>query len=437
VNNEKPAISEFLMTDIIIMKRDKVERIVYDPIHGHYTLPKDLWQFIDNPVYQRLRDLKQLGTTCFVFPGGNHSRFEHCLGVGYLSRKFIKSISKKQPELEVSQIDIRNLTLAGLTHDLGHGPFSHIFDSDIVPALCIPNWTHEQASVNLLEYMIDRFNIDIDRSDILKVNNMILGDGSGFLYQIVNNKLNSIDVDKFDYIERDCHCLGFREFPFDTQRMMKRSLVINDTICFNEKIVHSIYSLFSSRFNLFQQCYSHRVGQAIGLMIRDALVEAREGIDLVNRIERPELYYRLNDSVLNEISATNSPQLAKARKIIEDIQMRRIYKQAGQIIVSKDTPYDHINEEKIAGYGNGIRPEDVIVKKFTLTYGNPADQVWFYDDFGEKHLIPRGEVSSLIPANYCDRFLRVFAKDAEKLEETEKAFKRLCKKEMVKENKIN
>jgi HD superfamily phosphohydrolase len=412
------------------MKREKGERIVYDPIHGHYSLPRELWQFIDNPVYQRLRDLKQLGTTCFVFPGGNHSRFEHCLGVGHLSRKFIKSLAKRQPELEILNSDIRNLTLAGLLHDLGHGPFSHIFDTDVVPALGIFGWSHEQASVDLLKFMVDQFRIDIEENDLNRVCDMILGDGQGYLYQIVNNKLNSIDVDKFDYIERDCHCLGFREFPFDTQRMMKRSLVINDTICFDEKVVHSIYSLFSSRFNLFQQCYSHRVGQAIGLMIRDALVAAKEPLDLVNRIETPSLYYKLTDTVIDEISSSTNPEMEKAQKIINDIKSRKIYRQAGQIIFSKDTPHDHINEEKIAGFSSGLRPEDLIVKKFKLTYGNPADQVWFYDEFSQMHLIPREKVSSLIPANYCDRFLRVFVKEESKLEDAKNAFKAFCKKEM-------
>lgn len=414
------------------MKRDSSERIVYDPIHSHYTLPKELWQFIDTPVYQRLRNLKQLGTTSYVFPAGNHSRFEHCLGVGYLARKYIKALKKRQPHLEITDDDVRNVTLAGLTHDLGHGPFSHIFDRDVIPALGITNWTHEQASVDLLDYMVDKFSLDLDTEDLTKVSNMILGTGQGFMYQIVNNKLNSIDVDKFDYIERDCHCLGFREFPFDIERMMKRSLVINDTICFDAKVVHSIYSLFQSRFTLFQQCYSHRVGQAIGLMIRDALVEAKEHIGLIERILVPEEYYKLTDYVLQEISFSENPALAKSKEILQNIQSRKLYKQAGQLIFDQNNPHEHITEERIAGYsseGNEIRPEDLIVKKFKLTYGNPADQVWFFNENYEMELIPREKVSSLIPANYCDRFVRVFVKDPSKVDFAKKAFAAFCKKE--------
>ena len=72
----------------------------------------------------------------------------------------------------------------------------------------------------------------------------------------------------------------------------------------------------------------------------------------------------------------------------------------------------------------------MIVKKFKLTYGNPADRVWFYDEFSRMHLIPREKVSNLIPANYCDKFLRVFVKEDSKLEDAKNAFKAFCKKEM-------
>lgn len=404
------------------MSLGKQDRSVYDPIHGHYSLPRELWQFIDTPIYQRLRDLKQLGTTSYVFPGGNHSRFEHCLGVGHLSRKYIRSLKKKQPDLDIKNEDIRNVTLAGLMHDLGHGPFSHIFDSDVVPALGITGWSHEQASVDLLRYMTDTYSLDLESENMNKVCDMILGEGTGFMYQIVNNKLNSIDVDKFDYIERDCHCLGFREFPFDTQRMMKRSMVLQNTICFDEKIVHSIYSLFQSRFNLFQQCYSHRVGQAIGLMIKDVLVEAKEHINLIERIQDPSQYFRLTDYVLSEIFNSTDPALGKAKEIIENIHKRKLYTQAGQLIFSQEKPHQHITPEKIASYAQNLTPDDIVVKEFKLTYGNPADQVWFYNELQEMRRIPREKVSSLLPAGYCDRFIRVFAKTTDKLEAAKKAF---------------
>ena len=240
-------------------------------------------------------------------------------------------------------------------------------------------------------------------------------------------------TDKFDYIERDCHCLGFREFPFDTERMMKRSMVLNNTICFDEKVVHSIYSLFQSRFNLFQQCYSHRVSQAIGLMIRDALVEANEHMNLVNRIQEPSEYYKLTDSIIYEIINSSKPELKKSKEILNQIQSRKLYTQAGQFIFNHNRPYCNITSERIAGYNTSdlqLKPDDLIVKEFKLTYGNPADQVLFYNEYLEVDRIPREKVSTLIPANYCDKFVRVFVKNPQKLDAAKNAFKLFTKKEL-------
>ena len=103
-------------------------RTIYDVVHGHIILDKYVWDFIDTPEFQRLRNLKQLGNTHYIFPSATHSRFEHSIGVAYLSNKLINHLSSE------SNFE-KTITLAGLCHDLGHGPFSHLFDRGVLKTL--------------------------------------------------------------------------------------------------------------------------------------------------------------------------------------------------------------------------------------------------------------------------------------------------------------
>jgi HD superfamily phosphohydrolase len=99
-----------------------------DSIHGYINLSSLQLSLVDTPQFQRLRQLKQVGTCYFVYPGASHNRFEHSLGVSHLAGELIDRLDKDQPDLEINERDKQNLRVAGLCHDLGHGPFSHVFD---------------------------------------------------------------------------------------------------------------------------------------------------------------------------------------------------------------------------------------------------------------------------------------------------------------------
>lgn len=115
----QPAKHNFLSTEPGKFK------VVADPIHQTIPLDDQVVKMIDTPEFQRLRDLKQLGTTCFVFPGASHNRFEHSIGVSHVSRQFIDHLHFEQPELGITDNERMYVRIAGLCHDLGHGPFSH------------------------------------------------------------------------------------------------------------------------------------------------------------------------------------------------------------------------------------------------------------------------------------------------------------------------
>lgn len=408
-------------------------RRTLDSIHGLIEFPVKIWDVIDTPVYQRLRRIKQLGTAHYVFMTASHSRFEHCLGTGHVAKKYVEHFQNTQRELGITSRDVLNVTLAGILHDLGHGPFSHLFDNEIVPALGITQeqWTHEQASVQLFEYIVDKYSLDFDEYDKRQISDMILGsETKGFLYQIVNNKQTSLDVDKFDYLRRDAANVGYSGVPFDYNRLLLNSKVIGNVICYNKKIVHTVYSVFQDRFSLFQQVYSHKVGQAIGLMIRDAVLNAESVLNLRNVIQDPTEYWKLTDDILYRLEESTEPELNKTREILNNIKLRKLYKCVGEAVNPSPQVASEISDRAIAESSDSnaqVNEDDLIVMKFSLTYANPANETRFFT--GDKSfVIPENNVSQVLPANYRDNYIRVFVKDPKKKEAASIAFKNFMKR---------
>lgn len=154
--------------------------------------------------------------------------------------------------LEIDDRDEKNIVIAGLCHDLGHGPFSHCFDNLFIRKI-LPgtDWTHEWASTMLLEHIVDTNHIDLDRDDIRMVSDLIMGESDAAKYQdkiwmfdIVNNKRNSMDVDKFDYIRRDSFNLKINSGAYDAGILIKTARVIDDQLCYPDKFAFEVIKLF-------------------------------------------------------------------------------------------------------------------------------------------------------------------------------------------------
>eukprot|EP00198_Chlamydomonas_reinhardtii_P007443 XP_001696780.1 predicted protein [Chlamydomonas reinhardtii] len=360
-------------------QRRRRGKIFSDPVHEIIRLDPIHVDVIDTPQYQRLRDLHQLGLTHLVFPGAVHSRFEHSLGVGFKSFEVADRIFRTQGhELRMSKDDVKNVSLAGLCHDLGHGPFSHVWEYEFLPRRLgslqegsaewtrLKKWKHEDMSGAILTHLVDENQIEgISSEDIRKICSLIKGDGfqaEGYLYDIVANKRNGVDVDKFDYLQRDALMCGV-DIGCSFRRLLMLTKVLDNQIAYKKT-------------------------KSVEFMVCDALVEADQALGF-----------------------------SRASSNAEDMMKK-------------------FTSAEVAACHPQLRPEDVIVSTskidFTAGGGNPLDSIRFFhtsDDTEAFPMDPR-QVLGIIPEFHQEHIVRAYTPRTEPgfKERVEDAFQRWCRR---------
>ncbi|KAJ8255895.1 hypothetical protein COCON_G00197590 [Conger conger] len=330
-------------------------KVFNDPIHGHIELHPLLVSIIDTPQFQRLRHLKQLGATDFVYPGACHTRFEHSIGVCYLAGKLINALKQRQPELNITENDILCVQIAGLCHDLDH-----------------------LIKVNGLEPVMTRHQLNLPE-DLVFIKEQIAGplrnhvppgqwlcqgrqEEKSFLYEIVANNNNGIDVDIFDYLARDSYYLGMQN-SFDHQRFLKFSRVCEvegvKHICPRDKEGGNLYEMFHTCYGLHRRAYQHKVGNIIATMITEAFVKADKHIKIIGSFDQTftisdaindmEAYTKLTDHIFQQILYSSSDELAEARAILQNILRRKLYKYLGQVRPKDPLPNTVVFNDPIHG----------------------------------------------------------------------------------------
>lgn len=396
--------------------------ILEDPIYGYMEFNNEVSKFINTPEFQRLRNLKQLGTLCYIYNSANHTRLEHSLGVSYLSNNLIKKFKNDHLELEITNLDINNVSIAGLMHDIGHGPYSHVFDNEFIP-LIYPNinYKHENMSLTLIDTIIDNNNIDIESIDIKKIKNLINSTNkNNFIYEIVANSTNSIDVDKFDYLIRDMYyLLGYSKFH-DFNKILKYNKIINNNICYDSRLSLDLYNLFQQRYIMHKQFYNHKIGKAVEYMISDILFYANGIYKIADSIFDPNEFIKYTDDIINTIKFNNDlndPNLIKAKAIINRLDRREFYTFIDEYIVPNDkAKHLKINLIDIISYNNTnikLNIDDIILFDKKINYNskdkNPIDNVYFYDN-NIKYKLKKDNISLLLPNIFEERILRIYSK---------------------------
>ncbi|KAJ4838157.1 hypothetical protein Tsubulata_046193 [Turnera subulata] len=407
---------------------------VRDNVHGHiYLDPRSSADIFDTNC--RLRDLKQLGLTYMVYPGAVHSRFEHSLGVYWLAGDAVYRLKAQQgSELGIEGFDIQTVKLAGLLHDVGHGPFSHMFEHEFLPrALKNPgdsNWSHEDMSLKLIDYIVDAHHIDIGAECIQKAKST---KEKGFLFDIVANGRNGIDVDKFDYIVRDTRACGLCS-NFQFERLLDNMRVIDGQICYPLKDYLTVNKLFTTRADLHRTVYLHAKVKAIELMVVDALLKADEFLQISSKIQDASQFWKIDDTILKTIEISDEQELKEARDLINRIRTRNLYQFCGEFSVPQDkqdhfkkiTPQDIVCSQ--ASSDVTLEEEDVIVStiKIDLTRGMdyPLESVGFYENFEQKQVskAKKEHFSHMLPSFCQDKIVRVYSRKPELGQAVNQAF---------------
>lgn len=282
-------------------------KIINDPVLGFITIPNELiYELVQHPLFQRLTRIKQLGLANVVYPGAQHTRFQHSLGAMHLVGEAVKQLRLKGQVITAAEEN--GVLAAMLLHDIGHGPFSHVLENTL-----IENVSHEELSLKMMEAINDEMGgrlglaIKIFKDEYEK----------RFLHQLISSQL---DMDRMDYLCRDCFFTGVMEGSIGAARIIKMLNVSDDKLVVEAKGIYSIENFLVARRFMYWQVYLHKTSVAAEKMLVNILRRAKElvksGVDL---FATPALRYFLENDV--DANSFDTDYVLKRYEELDDVDV--------------------------------------------------------------------------------------------------------------------
>lgn len=396
-------------------------------VHGSMYFPDCIVAAIDTDQVQRLRDLRQTGFLHYLYPTANHTRFEHSLGVAWNCRRIMLSLKSRQPELGIESRHVDIMTLAGLVHDLGHGPLSHLYENEIAkPDRSGRRFNHEEMSVELFEEMYPELMAVGWTTDDLSIVPIILagdcktiasrfGPQLGFMARLVSDKTCGADMDRLDYLKRDAKAIGI-PVHFDLDKIIETARVVSGELVWPIKEAHNLQALFETRYELFLRAYRHRTVEAVDLMVVDAIkldydIGGCEAKSLAHDWVNTEKFLDMVDS-----NITNPSPASCLAKAFRRIRRRQLYVCITEVPVPDELTDETFTPDELvkAIQSQFSLLDPVKVRLCRIHYGmgpdDPFKSMKFVDDCGKLVSWSAQAAGMLIrPNRFMQTSIRVFS----------------------------
>jgi HD superfamily phosphohydrolase len=240
-----------------------IRKIINDPVYGFITIDHPLiLQIISHPVYQRLRNIHQMAFAHLVYPGAVHSRLHHSLGAYHLMCNALNELKSKGTEISAQEELAAKVAI--LLHDIGHGPYSHALENELVKDV-----HHEAISILIMQQLNEEFKGQLQMAIDIFTNNY----PKRFLHQLIAGQL---DVDRMDYLIRDSFFTGVAEGVIGYDRILKMLVVYNGELMVEEKGIYSIEKFLVSRRLMYWQVYLHKTVLSAEMMLVKIIRRAKE-----------------------------------------------------------------------------------------------------------------------------------------------------------------
>jgi len=288
-------------------------KVFNDPIYGFITIPSELiFYLIEHPYFQRLRRICQLGTSHFVYPGALHTRFHHALGAMHLMNTAIDVIRNKG--CVVTELEKQSALVAILLHDIGHGPFSHTLEHDLLQDI-----QHE----NISAFFMQRIECELkseETKNIIRIAQQIFAKTykKTFLCQLVSSQL---DVDRLDYLNRDSFYTGVSDGVIGSSRIIEMLNVYDNQLVLEEKGIYSLERFITARQLMYWQVYLHKTVVSADLLLTNIIRRARhllhDSHDSILKCVSEPLSYFLQNKVISE-DFVKTPELIDRFSCLDD-----------------------------------------------------------------------------------------------------------------------